>query len=84
MSNHRQIHATMIQLAGRGRLGWARSSSTGSRDLTTVDFAANSSNCLVWFPDPSCMGGVREGRKGLVNNSTPTRIHGISLMLNNC
>ena len=32
---------------------------------------------LVWFPDPSCVGGVREGRrKGLVNNSTPTRIHG--------
>ena len=31
---------------------------------------------LVWFPDPSCMGGAREGRKGLVNNSTPTRIHG--------
>ena len=24
-----------------------------------------------------------EGRKGLVNNSTPTHIHGISLMLNN-
>ena len=31
---------------------------------------------LVWFPDPSCMGGTREGRKGLVNNSTPTRITG--------
>ena len=25
-----------------------------------------------------------EGRKGLVNNSTPTWIHGISLMFNNC
>ena len=25
-----------------------------------------------------------EGREGLVNNSTPTPIHGISLMLNNC
>ena len=25
-----------------------------------------------------------EGRKGLVNNSTPTRIHGISFMFNNC
>ena len=31
---------------------------------------------VVWFPDPSCMGGAREGRKGLVNNSTPTWIHG--------
>ena len=33
---------------------------------------------VVWFPDPSCMGGARKGRKGLVNNSTPTadpRLH---------
>ena len=29
-------------------------------------------------------GERREGRKGLVNNSTPTRIHGISLMFINC
>ena len=29
---------------------------------------------LVRFPDPSCMGGAKkgEGRKGLVNNWTPT------------
>ena len=20
--------------------------------------------CLVWFPDPSCMGGAREGKEG--------------------
>ena len=31
---------------------------------------------VVWFPDPSCMGGAREGRKGLVNNSTLMRMHG--------
>ena len=31
-----------------------------------------------------CGRGERgEGRKGLVNNSTPTRIHGISLLFNN-
>ena len=29
------------------------------------------------------VGERREGRKSLVNNSTPMRIHGISLMLNN-
>ena len=34
---------------------------------------------LVWFPDPSCHDGQGEkgdGRKGLVNNLTPTRIYG--------
>ena len=36
-------------------------------------------------PRPFLVGGVRKGRgrKALVNNSTPTRIHGISLMFNN-
>ena len=32
---------------------------------------------LVWFLDPSYVGGAREeGRKGLVNNSTLMQIHG--------
>ena len=26
---------------------------------------------LVWFSDPSCMGGAKREGKGLVNNSTP-------------
>ena len=32
---------------------------------------------VVWFPDPSYVGGAREGRgrKGLVNNLIPMQIH---------
>ena len=38
--------------------------------------------CLVWFPDlPSGWGEKRKERKSLVNNLTPTQIHGISIII---
>ena len=53
---------------------------------------SESSGNLIFQAKPSLVprpflygwGEKGEGRKGLVNNSTPTRIHGISLMFNNC
>ena len=49
-----------------------------------LDFTTMVTASLVPRPFLYRRGEKGEGRKGLVNNSTPTRIHGISLMFNNC